>query len=491
MATIHVTALGHCSPQNPQERFVLIRLQAEAADQGTAPTEAPPRDISLVIDRSGSMSGHPLQVASTACAQFIGALRPIDTISVFAYDDSLETIAVRANPSELLQQKVRSLEAGGSTDLYLGWVTGAKTCQRGGQVILLSDGHANAGRWTDAHSLRKHAAVSRRQYGITTSTIGIGDGYDEALMAGMAREGGGGHYYAHTVDAVLRALDQELFSLNATIAEDVTIQFAGSSINVGRMWDGEVTDRVIAVPVPPAGLGIPDSLPGVVRWRDLETGTQAEATFSFDFSFEPNEEVSLAILTEQVQAFDEECAHVHDRSRIEGLIQRGRDLLFHVTIHPLEASAAGAALKARLNSAIEALQRLQRDFDESDASLFRKRSRQSQHNLSMPSKAFTSFDEDREVVNRLYARAAPDATEYGLCVEALQIAPLERWRSWNLAPVAKRGNTLVVLSDDPKAGFLTREVESETGHRIKTEYADRETVQRILGEVENLSEGAR
>lgn len=437
------------------------------------------------------MSGHPLKVAATACAQFVGALRPIDTISVFAYDNSLTTIAVRENPSEGLQRRIRSLRAGGSTDLYLGWVTGAKACQRGGQAILLSDGQANAGRWTDAHSLGKHASISRRQYGISTSTIGIGEGYDEALMAGMAREGGGGHYYAHNVEAVLRALDQELFSLNATIAEDVTIEFAGSTISVGRMWDGEMTERVVAVPPPLPGVGIPDSLQGTVRWRDLDRGTNVEATFTFDFSFEPNDEVSLALLTEQVQAFDEECAHVRDRSRIESLSQRGRDLLFHVTVHPLEATPAGQALKARLESALEALQRLQRDFDETDASLFRKRSRQSHHNLSMPSKAFTSFEEDREVVNRLYSRAAPEAAEVSFCVEALQIAPLEKWREWNLAPIAKRGNIFVVLSDDPKAGFLTRVVESETGHRIKTEYADRETIQRILGEVENLTEGGR
>jgi Ca-activated chloride channel family protein len=106
MANIHFTALGHCSPQNPQERFVLIRLQAEASDQGATPTEAPPRDITLVIDRSGSMSGHPLKVAATASAQFVGALRLIDTISVFAYDNSLTTIAVREHPSERLQRKV-------------------------------------------------------------------------------------------------------------------------------------------------------------------------------------------------------------------------------------------------------------------------------------------------------------------------------------------------------------------------------------------------
>jgi hypothetical protein len=165
--------------------------------------------------------------------------------------------------------------------------------------------------------------------------------------------------------------------------------------------------------------------------------------------------------------------------------------LFHVTVYPLEATPSGQALKARLEGALEGLQRLQRDFDETDASLFRKRSRRSHHNLSMPSKAFTSFGEDREVVKRLYSRAATDAAGFSFCAEALQIAPLEKWREWNLAPIAKRGNTFVVLSDDPKAGFLTRVVESETGHRIKTEYADRETIQRILGEVENLSEGGR
>ena len=59
----------------------------------------------------------------------------------------------------------------------------------GATIVLLSDGHANAGV-TDPDAL---GGVARKaaQQAITTSTIGIGLGYDQRLLAAVARGGSG------------------------------------------------------------------------------------------------------------------------------------------------------------------------------------------------------------------------------------------------------------------------------------------------------------
>ena len=64
----------------------------------------------------------------------------------------------------------------------------------GATLVLLSDGHANEGV-TDHGQLEQFAAGAQRR-GITSSTIGIGLGYDEDLLAAIARGGGGNASFA-------------------------------------------------------------------------------------------------------------------------------------------------------------------------------------------------------------------------------------------------------------------------------------------------------
>ncbi len=45
-----------------------------------------------------------------------------------------------------------------------------------------------------SNALKTHAGELRAR-GVATSTFGIGDDFDERLMEGMARSGGGNFYY--------------------------------------------------------------------------------------------------------------------------------------------------------------------------------------------------------------------------------------------------------------------------------------------------------
>jgi Ca-activated chloride channel family protein len=89
-------------------------------------------------------------------------------------------------------------------------------------VILLSDGQANEGL-TDSDAIAAQCAELAAQ-GVTTSTYGLGNSFNEDLMVAMARAGGGNHYYGDTADDLMEPFQQELALLGNLCLRDLRIQ---------------------------------------------------------------------------------------------------------------------------------------------------------------------------------------------------------------------------------------------------------------------------
>jgi Ca-activated chloride channel family protein len=169
----------------------LLKLEGKVPEH----TERTPLNLSLVLDRSGSMPGDKLLQARRAAALLVRRLDPEDLVSVVAFDDEVDTVAPPATGAAQadLGQRIEAIEPGGSTNLSGGWLRGRDFVTAGKldggviRVLLLTDGQANAGI-TDHPSLVGLCRAGRER-GITTTTIGFGEDYDEHLLREMADGG--------------------------------------------------------------------------------------------------------------------------------------------------------------------------------------------------------------------------------------------------------------------------------------------------------------
>ncbi|HVT64343.1 MAG TPA: VWA domain-containing protein [Mycobacteriales bacterium] len=259
---------------------VMLELTAPAA---TDDQPRPAATVQVVLDRSGSMSGDPLFAAKLALTRLIDRLDPTDNFGVVAFDDDA-TVIVPAGPltdKAAARDAVAQIEAGCSTNLSAGYLRGLQEARRvcdraGATIVVLSDGEANQGI-LDASQLTGIAARAQQQ-AITTTTIGIGLGYDEQLLAAMSAGGAGNHAFAEGADdagpALLREVDGLLTttvqaaSLRMTLAESVTAAFIKADlplvirereafVELGDLWAGEERKVLLRFGIPAiAALGL-------------------------------------------------------------------------------------------------------------------------------------------------------------------------------------------------------------------------------------------
>lgn len=194
------------------------------------PEARPPVNLSIVLDRSGSMHGEKLARAREAALEALARLAPDDILSVVTYDEEVRTIvpARRVGNGQDIARAIRGITSGGSTNLHGGVCQGAVevrkyiednryTCR----IILLSDGLANVGPETPEELGRLGAELVKE--GMSVTTIGLGLGFNEDLMARLAQRSDGNTYFVESGADLARIFAAELGDVLTTIARRVVV----------------------------------------------------------------------------------------------------------------------------------------------------------------------------------------------------------------------------------------------------------------------------
>jgi Ca-activated chloride channel homolog len=201
-------------------------------------------NLAIVIDRSGSMKGSRIRNAIRAANAAVDRLHEGDTVSVVTFDTQVQVVvpptAVAAGSRESINDAVRRIQLGGDTCISCG-VEQAMTLlqQTSGKVnrmIVLSDGDANHGV-RDLPGFRSMAQRARDK-GVTITTIGVDVEYNEKVLAAIAQESNGHHYFVENDEALARVFEQEAEGLSSTVASDaeVTIQLP-ANVELDRVFD--------------------------------------------------------------------------------------------------------------------------------------------------------------------------------------------------------------------------------------------------------------
>jgi Ca-activated chloride channel family protein len=190
-----------------------------------------PVNLSLVIDRSGSMAdADKLSRVKAALLVLVSQLRDTDVLSIVVFDSEAQVLmpACRLAGRENVKQVIRQIEPGGSTNIHAGLMLGYQEARKNyrkdatNRVILLTDGIANRGV-TEPQSIAQDS-LRFNDEGIDLSTIGVGLDLNQDLLRRLAQSGRGLFHFVADVRDIEKVFISELQSLISPVATEPKVE---------------------------------------------------------------------------------------------------------------------------------------------------------------------------------------------------------------------------------------------------------------------------
>lgn len=236
----------------------------------TAATAVAEKDIVIVMDKSGSMSGEKLEQARAAARFVITNLNDNDRFNLIYYDANVETVfetlrEVSEQNIEIAMDRIDRITAGGSTNLHAALETAVGQCAEAQQsasksptamrtaiILFLTDGLPTAGNTNEVDILSNTKVKNSAQARIFS--FGVGYDVNIRLLDNLADENKGRSSYvqpAENIEAKVSALynkiknpvmtdvttDIEAFKLTERCPVETGDLFEGDQlVQVGRIY---------------------------------------------------------------------------------------------------------------------------------------------------------------------------------------------------------------------------------------------------------------
>jgi Ca-activated chloride channel family protein len=222
-----------------------------------------PKDVLLVLDRSGSMEGEKFQQAQEALRYILGHLNAGDRFNIITFSTGTETYATGLRPASEANEAISwlgSLSAEGSTDINRALLEAAAMTdkERPIYLIFLTDGLPTEGIVDSQQILDNFAAAAPDN--LRLFAFGVGYDVDTFLLDSLAQAHHGTSNYVLPGEPLDEAVSAFYAKISTPVLTDLGLDFGGIStydiypdplpdlfvgsqiVAVGRYRDGGTTD---------------------------------------------------------------------------------------------------------------------------------------------------------------------------------------------------------------------------------------------------------
>jgi Ca-activated chloride channel family protein len=182
-----------------------------------------PLNLSLVLDKSGSMQGQKIKNLREAAKLVVDRLGPQDTISIVAFSDRKYLIADSqpVTDKEMLKKRIGRIRDGGGTAISGGMAQGLKELEKAlapdtvSRMLLLTDGQT----FGDEKQCKKLGQAAGDK-GIVVQALGLGDDWNEDLLDEIAGASGGMADLIESPDEIMDVFDRTVKSMQDTVVQN-------------------------------------------------------------------------------------------------------------------------------------------------------------------------------------------------------------------------------------------------------------------------------
>ena len=199
-----------------------------------------PLNLSLVLDKSGSMQGKKIQNLREAAKLVVDRLGPQDTISIVAFSDRKYLVAGSQPVTDkgVLNKKIDRIRDGGGTAISGGMNQGltelgkAAAPDRISRMLLLTDGQT----FGDEQKCKKLAEKAGDQ-GILVNALGLGDDWNEDLLDAIAAASGGMADFIDSPNKIMSFFDQAVQSMQDSVVQNAQMVLRlASGVTPRQVW---------------------------------------------------------------------------------------------------------------------------------------------------------------------------------------------------------------------------------------------------------------